>query len=106
MWNLIKKFLPLLKENTLRLPGNGREINVWNDSIMGKPPLAGLPGIQRLKMWMSTRGLTSLESISQWNQHDNTWKNWKSPNLPQILKNQWETLISLLKGDDPINKDT
>lgn len=45
MWKLIKNVLPLLKENTSRLLGNGREINVCNESIIGMAPLANLLGI-------------------------------------------------------------
>ena len=38
VWNLIKKYLPLIKENSSKLPGNGKGIKIWEDSIMGNPP--------------------------------------------------------------------
>jgi len=82
MWKHIKKVLHIIKENTSRLLGNGHEINIWEESIMGKPLLSTHLYVQRLRRWMSSKGLISLDAISQWNQHDNTWKDWKTPNFP------------------------
>lgn len=39
-------------------------IYIWKDSIMGKPPLSNHQEVQRIRRWMNSKGLCTLDSIS------------------------------------------
>lgn len=69
---------------------------------MGAAPLKGHHNLNDLHDWMKEKGISSLFSISEWNQ--DRWAAWKRPALPSCLADQWEELKALLYGSPPINK--
>jgi len=38
VWKLIKKVLPQFRENISKVPGSGKEVNIWTNRIMGARP--------------------------------------------------------------------
>ena len=62
IFNLCKKSLSHFTEKLYWIPGNGKSINFWKDSILGKIP----PRLPRLQSWMEARELSTLWSISEW----------------------------------------
>ncbi len=104
VWNLVKKYLPLIKENSSKLLGNRKCIKIWEDGIMGNPPLANQINIQNLRGWMSTNGIFNLNDISLWK--NGNWAEWRTPNLPRNLKSQSNSVINLLKRVSPLSLDS
>ena len=101
IFNLCKKSLSHFIENLYWIPGNGKSINFWKDSILGKIP----PRLPRLQSWMEARELSTLWSISEWEEsHPKRWISWKLPDCPEVLENEKLKLIDHLTGIAPISK--
>lgn len=101
VWKLIKKVLPQFRENISKSPGNGKDINIWSDRIMGSNPRSLLQAFRPLQLWMEERNLITLFDISIWNQ--NKWQDWKDPQTPIDLRDLWTNFKSSLSGSAPIN---
>jgi len=67
VWKLIKKVLPQFRAHISKVPGNGKDINIWSDRIMGAKPRNLLQDFRPLQIWMEAKNLTSLFDISIWN---------------------------------------
>ena len=64
------------------VPGNGKLINIWNDSVLGKIP----PQLPRLQQRMVEMGMTTIWDISKWeNSEGKRWMGWHLPDLPDEL---------------------
>jgi hypothetical protein len=99
IFNLCLKSLRLFRPNLTWIPGNGKKINVWEDSVLGDPPLSSMEGLDRLKSWMRAQDLTTLWDISVWSEGmDKTWLRWEANNRPQELEGEWNTLMGYLQG--------
>jgi hypothetical protein len=62
---------------------------LWEDKILGNPPLNQLPELRNLKDWMKTCNLELIADISEWdNFSGDLWRKWKADNLPQQLNDQ------------------
>ena len=48
-WNLCKRSHNLFKNNLFRVPGRGNKMLLWKDSIMAKPPLDTVEGINCIR---------------------------------------------------------
>lgn len=48
------------------MPGNGKLISIWTESILEKPPLETLDELRPLKDWFAETGLEKLSDISEW----------------------------------------
>ena len=80
---LCKKLLPSFIENLYWIPGNGKVIKIWQDSILGNYP----PRLPRLQSWMEVKGLHTIWSISEWEEnHPHRWKAWTLPDCPAELE--------------------
>ena len=100
IYRLCKKILPHFIEKLHWIPGNGKEIKIWQDSIQGKPP----PRLPRLQQWMEDRGMSTLWSISEWEQNNpQRWSAWALPNCPAALEEEKSQLISHLAGIAPVS---
>eukprot|EP00253_Pinus_taeda_P015965 PITA_15965 len=104
VWKLIKKALPYFRNHISRVPGSGREINIWADRIMGSKPRNSTQNLRPLQIWMETKNLNSLYDISTW--EHNSWKDWKSLSPPTNLRDLWAELKISLSGSAPVNKST
>jgi hypothetical protein len=85
------------------IPGNGKNILIWEDSILGGPPLDSMPGTSNFKEFIHSQNLTTLWDISNWhNDEAKAWKEWKLPSCPSHLQNEKNLFLSLLHGKSPI----
>lgn len=66
VWNLIKKIVSLIKENSSKILGNGKSIKIWKEKIMGNQPIVCEENLQDLRRWMKTKGITTPDDISLW----------------------------------------
>eukprot|EP00253_Pinus_taeda_P020455 PITA_20455 len=102
IWKLIKRTIPHIKDQILKNPGNGKNTSIWNNRIMETAPLKRNHNLRDLQDWLEEKGISSLFSISEWDQ--NRWTAWKKPPLPNRLSAQSKELKALLYGSAPINK--
>jgi len=66
IWKLVKKIIPLIREQISKNPGNGKTISLWEDRIMGKNPLNMKQNLRGLQCWMEEKRINTLYSISEW----------------------------------------
>ena len=96
---LVKKMIPTISKNISKIPGNGKNIKLWEDRIMGKEPLNLLSCHEDIQNWMKDRGITSLHSISRG--ENRNWQERYIPGIPSNLKSQRDSLLHHLKGATP-----
>jgi hypothetical protein len=103
IFNLCLKALKLFRPHLTCIPGNGKEIKVWEDSILGDPTLSSMEGLDRLKDWMRNQNLNNMWDISIWKEdEDNSWLKWESTNIPPKLEGEWNTLMYFLQWKSPL----
>ena len=93
------KALPLFIGGLHWVPGNGKLINIWKDSVLGKIP----PHLPRLQQRMDEMKLTTLWDISNWeNSEGKRWMGWHLPELPDELDEEKSKLLVHLIGIAPL----
>ena len=97
------KSLDLIKRILYWISGNGKNIKVWEDSILGETTLGSCSEIDNIKLWLLAKGATSLWDLSAWD--DNLWLSWDLGDPPPDLHNEAEILTTLLQGKAPIKED-
>eukprot|EP00253_Pinus_taeda_P016655 PITA_16655 len=102
VWKLIKKVLPQFRNHVSKVPGNGNEINIWSDRIMGAKPRNLIQNLRPLQTWMEAKNLNFLYDISLWDH--NSWNDWKGLSPPNDLRDLWIELKISLSGSAPTNK--
>ena len=81
------------------VPGNGKLINIWYDSVLGKIP----PHLPRLQQRMGKMGLTTIWDISKWeNSEGKRWMGWHLLELPDELDEEKSQLLIHLTGIAPL----
>ena len=96
IWSLCKKENPFLCEHTSKVPLGGHNTDIWNDEIMGNPPLPTDLRLLRIQILLRGLGINSLNHISCWDKNNNHLVGWLFPNLPPHLHNDIKTLASML----------
>jgi hypothetical protein len=87
------------------IPGNGKEINILENSIMGDPPLGSRQDLKQLKVWMRTQNLNSLLDISVWgNDEPKSWQNLEMANITPNLEEDRNTLKFCLQGKSSLKE--
>jgi hypothetical protein len=71
---IFQHVLPRLREELTWIPGNRKKINIWNDYVLRKPPLAREIDLLNIRAWMQEQGLVSLWDISTWSTNE-SWLN-------------------------------
>jgi hypothetical protein len=105
IFTLYKKALPHFIPHLTWVPRNRKKIKIWQDSIMGYPPLELRQDLLRLKDWMESQNIITLFDISTWGEDKfMTWKGWGVPNRPPDLEREWSTLQLCLQGKAPLKK--
>ena len=67
------------------VPGNGKLINLWNDTVLGKIP----PHLPRLQQRMDVLGLKTIWDIFMWeNVEHQRWVGWNLPEFPANLDDE------------------
>jgi ribonuclease HI len=85
------------------IPGNGKRIKVWDDSILGEEPLGHHLGIQNIKQWLQEQHVSTLWDLSSWD-NGNNWSDWNLRGYPPRLDEEEKLLSKLLQGKTPLNQ--
>jgi hypothetical protein len=102
IFSLCQKALRHFKPHLTWTPGNGKEIKVWEDSMMGDPPLDSKKILHRLKEWMRLKNLHNMWDISRLeNDESHSWLRWEIANLPPELEEEWNMMKYWLQGKTP-----
>jgi ribonuclease HI/exonuclease III len=105
IFNLCRKVNEQFNSHLTWVPGNGKQIKIWDDSILGDPPLKLNQNLQRLQTWMAEQNLRTLFDISVWGTaRHNLWQGWTVSNLPLNLEQEWASLKRSLHGKAPLKK--
>ena len=93
------KALPQFMDGLYWVPGNGKHISLWNDTILGKIP----PHLPHLQQRMEALGLKTIWDISTWeNSESQRWAGWKLPEFPAELDEEKSQLLVHLAGIAPL----
>jgi hypothetical protein len=100
IFTLCRKVIDHFTSHLTWVPGNGKQIKIWEDSILSDLPLALNQNLHRLKAWMDGQNLRTLFDISAWGTgRHKQWQGWAVSNLPMDLKSDWGTLKLSLQGN-------
>lgn len=102
-WKLCKLLAFLVLDSLSWIPGNGKNINLWSNSICGMPPLENQGHLLDLKEWLCTQSIHTLYDMVVYEQATSNWKNWKRISPPSNLSHIFEYFLPLLKGKAPTN---
>jgi hypothetical protein len=103
IWKLCCKSNSFFKNSAYRIPGNGKRTLLWQDSIMGKAPLAENEDIAKLRDWLERVGINNLYDLSKWDQQGE-WTGWDFHRISTHLALQQSVLEYLLEDAAPINR--
>ena len=68
---------------------NGKHILIWEDSVLGDPPLNTYDRMTNMKEWLISKYIVTLWDILSWNDdEDRTWKDRQILNYPNALENE------------------
>jgi hypothetical protein len=104
IWKLIRATIPFFKDHLSWIPGNGKLIRLWQDSILGVDITSREAEFGDLKRWLIVGQKRTLFDFPKWNENGN-WKEWSLGGIPAQMSNQAQVLISTLKGAAPILSD-
>jgi hypothetical protein len=85
--SLCLKDLDLITSKLFWIPGNGRKIKFWEDSILGQTPLSFSEGMENIQSWLHSISKVTLWDLSSWNQ-DDSWIKWDLGDYPQLLETE------------------
>ena len=68
---------------------------LWENKILGIPPLSSINSIFEIKLWLSNKGILCLADICLWDEAGN-WIGWNFPKIPDGLISEQETFIKNL----------
>eukprot|EP00253_Pinus_taeda_P035966 PITA_35966 len=83
------------------IPGNGKQIRIWDDPILGDQPLSQMEELSNIKDWLQARNLNTLWDISSWTE-DGLWDSWQLGEVPQRLDGEASVLLDNLQGKAPL----
>jgi len=84
-------------------PGNGKSIRIWDNPILGDPPLNQNEEMDNIREWLQNRNLLTLWDISIWGTDDErSWESWDLGGYPENLEVEASKLIELLQGKSPL----
>jgi ribonuclease HI/exonuclease III len=98
--SLCLKALDLITSRLSWIPGNGRKIKFWEDSILGQTPLRSLKGLENIKSWLHSNNKFTLWDLSVWEQ-GGLWLKWDLGDYPQTLDTEARSLLEALQGCSP-----
>ena len=102
IWSLCKKFVPFLRNHNSKVPLEGHSTDIWNEKIMGNPPLANDLRLLRIQLHLGGLGINTLNQISCWKENNSHLDGWLFPNLPPYLHNDRLKLASMINGAAPL----
>jgi len=103
IYDLCIKAMEPFQKNLHWIPGNGKSIKVWEDSILGDTPLGQCNELNNIKRWLQSKGVNTLWDLSEWER--NNWTGWKIQDLPPNLEEEGDVLRTFLQGKSPIKNN-
>eukprot|EP00253_Pinus_taeda_P013124 PITA_13124 len=104
IWQLCKKAIPLLIQNTSKIPGGGDSIDYATDRIMGLPPLNTIEEAIPFIHHLNNKGIRRLDQLSKWDVDTGAWIDWEFPATPPALEASLKALQINLQNRAPIKK--
>eukprot|EP00253_Pinus_taeda_P006677 PITA_06677 len=102
IFNLCNAAREQFSQHLYWIPGNGRKINMWDDSILGDQPMKQVNGLANIKDWLQSCNLHTLWDISNWKEApDRTWDGWNLGDVPITLQGEASLLLDILQGKSP-----
>ena len=96
------KALPQFIDGLYWVPGNGKRIKIWHDSVLGKTP----PQLPHLQQRMDALGMTTYWDISKWgNSASKHWIGWNLPELSDDFDAEKSQLLEHLVGIAPLSQN-
>ena len=63
IWNLCRKGVDNIQSKLYIIPGSGQNIFLWEDKILGNPPLSSNNSLIDIKLWLTNKGFLRLADI-------------------------------------------
>eukprot|EP00253_Pinus_taeda_P007578 PITA_07578 len=104
IWQLCKKAIPHLIQNTSKVPRGGDSIDFASDKIMGLPPLNSIDEAIPIIHHLNCKGIQKLDQISKWDVNTGAWIGWEFPAIPPVLEPSLKVLQNNLQNRAPIKK--
>ena len=99
IFTLCMKALPRFKEDIFWIPGNGKQVRIWHDSILGNPPLSSISILSNFKNQTDSQGLIYHWDISRWDQTlPHQWDCQALTDCPTELEGDKNMFLSNLTG--------
>eukprot|EP00253_Pinus_taeda_P005985 PITA_05985 len=57
VWKLCSKGIEFFKTHLFKIPGNGKNTQLWKDRVMGHPPLKENSEITEIRIWLQSKGI-------------------------------------------------
>lgn len=105
IWQLCKKAIPLMIQNTSKVPVGGACINIGTDKILGQQPTNMHEETIPILNFFNNRGIYHLNQISNWDPQSHIWIGWSFPEIPSKLNPSLCYLQTLLHNKVPIKKN-
>eukprot|EP00253_Pinus_taeda_P021304 PITA_21304 len=105
IWHLCKKAIPILRQNTSKIPRGGDNINLATDRIMGLQPLNTIEEALPIIHYLNSKGIHRLGQISKWDPDTHTWTDWDFPGIPATLEASFTALKANLHNRAPVKKE-
>ena len=103
-WNLCRRGMEFFQKHLYHIPGNGRKILLWEDSIQGHDPLSNNSSLTEIMLWLVNKGLLRFVDISKWDNKGN-WVDWHFDLLDWFIP-QKKLLLTEVIGKAPIHHST
>ena len=86
-------------------PGNGKRIRIWEDSILGSPPIANMEGLDGIRRFLTNLRISKLMDISKWHpERRHIWIGWDISDCPPNLEEEKALLLLCLNGKSSVSK--
>lgn len=105
IWCLCKREIPLISQNTSKIPKGGASINIGADRTMVQQPINRHGGVHPILSFFERTGIQFLDQISQWHPHTLLWSVCTFPTIPNGLNASLSTLQSHLHNIAPVKKN-
>eukprot|EP00253_Pinus_taeda_P031705 PITA_31705 len=104
IWKLCKKAIPFMTQNISKVPGEGSNIKISTDRILGQTPIGSNAEVTPAISWLTDNDIWSLAQISQWESHSQAWADWKFPSYPRELEPSIAALKNHLHSKAPTQR--
>jgi hypothetical protein len=69
IWKLLKSVTPLVRSKLTWIPGNGKEISIWDETFLGRKHSPPKMNLAPLRVWLDSANLKTLHDISVWDKN-------------------------------------